>query len=77
MSDYSSDSSDLSDEDKQLCPLCCEPMDETDLKLFPCPCNFQVGEVRASEFADLFVVFEDPCGEQPSMPQLSEAVQPG
>ena len=46
MSDVGSMSSETSDEDQPLCPLCYEPMDETDLKLYPCPCNFQVPENR-------------------------------
>ena len=35
-------SSDESDDDEQVCPICYGIMDETDLRLFPCPCNFQV-----------------------------------
>ena len=35
-------SSDESDDDEHLCPICYGAMDETDLRLFPCPCNFQV-----------------------------------
>ena len=30
------------DEDTNLCPVCCGPMDETDIRLFPCPCGYQL-----------------------------------
>ena len=33
-------------EDEHLCPVCFGPMDETDYRLFPCPCGFQVGRFR-------------------------------
>lgn len=33
------------DEDTNLCPVCCGPMDETDIRLFPCPCGYQVFRV--------------------------------
>ena len=32
---------DEDDEDEQ-CPLCMQPLDETDISFFPCPCNYQV-----------------------------------
>lgn len=30
------------EDDDNNCPICCGPMDETDYRLFPCPCGFQV-----------------------------------
>lgn len=41
-----SESVSSSDEEQVTCPLCYEPMDDTDLTLFPCPCNFQVCHLR-------------------------------
>ena len=34
-----------SDGSEILCPLCYGKMDKTDLGIFPCPCNFQAGEL--------------------------------
>lgn len=31
-----------SDDDDYLCPICFDEMSETDFRLFPCPCNYQV-----------------------------------
>eukprot|EP00439_Symbiodinium_sp_Y106_P021464 s6652_g2.t1 len=30
------------DEEDDTCPLCMQPMDETDISFFPCSCNYQV-----------------------------------
>lgn len=32
----------MTDDDDTICPICCGPMDDTDLSFFPCPCKFQV-----------------------------------
>lgn len=33
---------DNEDEEEEACPLCMQPLDETDLSFFACPCNYQV-----------------------------------
>lgn len=37
-----SSSVDTSDDDQNICPICYGTMDETDLAMFPCSCNYQV-----------------------------------
>lgn len=32
-----------SDDEEEICPLCCETLDLTDKNFFPCPCGYQVG----------------------------------
>ena len=32
----------MTDDDDTICPICCGPMDDTDLSFFPCPCKFQL-----------------------------------
>ena len=58
------------DDDEIICPLCCEPMDETDLTLFPCLCNYQVIDLFRLFKIDLCVVFEHTSRKQPSLPKL-------
>ena len=53
-----SDTLSTSDEEQILCPSCNEPMDETDLTLYPCICNHQVLLKINLLFLDLLVVFE-------------------
>ena len=36
------DTSFLSDDEEEFCPLCIEPMDITDKNFFPCPCGYQI-----------------------------------
>ena len=66
------DSSSISsyDEDETTCPLCCEPMDETDLALFPCPCNFQVIDLIYQFKIDLSMVFEKASRKQSTLSKL-------
>ena len=45
-----------SEDDENVCPVCFEKMDKTDLHLFPCPCGFQVSEKREALSLDLYVV---------------------
>ena len=36
------DTSFLSDDEEDLCPLCIEPLDVTDKNFKPCPCGYQI-----------------------------------
>lgn len=66
------DSSSISsyDDDETICPLCCNPMDETDLALFPCPCNFQVIDLIYQFKIDLSMVFEKASRKQSALSKL-------
>ena len=66
------DSSSISsyDDDETICPLSCEPMDETDLALFPCPCNFQVINLIYQFKIDLSMVFEKASRKQSTLSKL-------
>lgn len=35
-------SSTLIEKERQICPLCIEPLDPTEKRFFPCPCGYQV-----------------------------------
>ena len=66
------DSSSISsyDDDETICPLCCNSMDETDLALFPCPCNFQVIDLIYHFKIDLSMVFEKASRKQSTLSKL-------